>query len=536
MKFAFTKFTIALVALSLSAWGCADDDSSATGGVAAPVGGVSGGPEPVSGAPEMGGSTVTAGTPETAGTPATAGTGTGGTSTSAGEAAGQVATGGSASGGHATAGAAAGGTPAGGGVPAGPTGPSIDVAALDSGDNLAVTIVETSEGCPASVVAVSDKSKSANTAYIVAGPTGIGVIDAMSGDSLTDDMISLVTQVKGLYDDNADVNIEAYLTDSTAHNAGGASKMSAAGVTICGDQDGGHAAGVLSAECTVDFTDGPVEKAHGGVDYTHHQIAVGEMKKMAVHIPACGTLATGDLLSKNVHLNLGDGKAAGLDAWKDTLTTLVGEDGLIAAGEPTVILAGEGEVFPAAEAGAAATAMASYIDKAIELMAEANGAAVPDGNGDGHVDQADRALHIENGLAATYPDYASTAGNLTSWVKVACPAYGPNANGHEILMSLCGDSSAAAYGFRADAADEYVRVDRIGMPGVSTALLPSVADQGQLDQTNYNDASPADDLMGDYLATIFAQLTGIHDKLDDDLRAFGREAPMGGTHGWSSCW
>ena len=42
----------------------------------------------------------------------------------------------------------------------------------------------------------------------------------MSGDNLTDDMISLVTQVKGLYDDNADVNIEAYLTDSTAQYGG----------------------------------------------------------------------------------------------------------------------------------------------------------------------------------------------------------------------------------------------------------------------------------------------------------------------------
>ena len=82
---------------------------------------------------------------------------------------------------------------------------------------------------------------------------------------------------------------------------------------------------------------------------------------MAVHIPACGR-SFGDLLSKNVHLNLGDGKA-GSDAWKDTLTTLVGEDGP----SPPVsqpFLAGEDEVFPAAE-GAAATAMASYIDKAV---------------------------------------------------------------------------------------------------------------------------------------------------------------------------
>ena len=152
-------------------------------------------------------------------------------------------------------------------------------------------------------------------------------------------------------------------------------------------------------------------------------------------------------------------------------------------------------------------------------MAEANGAAVQMGMV--MVTSTRRScLHIENS-SRDLPDYASTAGNRHLG-QVACRLW-TNANGHDILMSLCGDSSAAA------------AVSELTLP-MSTLSGPhrharringtvaTVADQGQLDQTSYNDASPADDLMGDYLERYSS--TYIHDKLDDDLRTWG-----GGSYG-----
>lgn len=65
------------------------------------------------------------------------------------------------------------------------------------------------------------------------------------------------------------------------------------------------------------------------------------------------------------------------------------------------------------------------------------------------------------------------------------------------------------FNFRTDAPDAYTRVDRMGMPAVSTALIQ--------DKNGYNDASPTDDVAGTYVSEIVATLTAYHDALDDDL-------------------
>ncbi|MEE2787706.1 MAG: DUF4331 family protein [Myxococcota bacterium] len=541
MQFIKPNLTVVCLAFGLGAWGCADSDRRATGGFPGVSGGVTTVPSTsgmamTGGQSNQGGDRAQGGDTAKGGDTATGGTTSGGTAAVSGVG-GRTTTGGTATIlGGATGGTTGGqsventGGDAGGEVVIEPMAPVIDVAALNAGDALSVTVVATLEGCPASIVAVSDKAKTANTAYIFAGPTGIGVIDALSGDALTDDLINLVTQIKGLYSDDIDARIEAYLTDSATQNAGGATKMQAAGVTICGDKDGGHIMGTLSADCAVDLTDGPVSRAHGGVSYTHHQMNLTDTrKKMAIHVPDCGTLALGDIMSKDVHLNLGDGALAGINAWSAILQELTGEGGLIEMGMPTVVLAGEGEPFPAAEADNIYMNMSAYLAQALTLIGEANGAAVPDGNRDGHVDQLDRVAHITAGLATAYGTYASTQGNLATWPTIACPTFGPNADGQSVLMTKCGSEAAPAYAFRTDAADDYTRVDRMGMPGVSTALLSDMPAEGFASKQAYNTYGPEGDVMRRSLPAFINTLEGLHTALDDDLRAYRSMPHMGGA-------
>jgi hypothetical protein len=73
-------------------------------------------------------------------------------------------------------------------------------------------------------------------------------------------------------------------------------------------------------------------------------------------------------------------------------------------------------------------------------------------------------------------------------------------------------SGGSNFTFRADAPSAYVRVDRMGMPAVSTALIGS--DQ----KTPYNDADDAD---GDFVPELTEQLTGLTNALADDLIAAG---------------
>lgn len=77
--------------------------------------------------------------------------------------------------------------------------------------------------------------------------------------------------------------------------------------------------------------------------------------------------------------------------------------------------------------------------------------------------------------------------------------------------SVCG----ASLTFRTDAASAYTNVDRMGMPAVATALVPS-------DSRNaYNDGTPNDDASLAFATAALTTLTAIHAGLDDDLTAAG---------------
>lgn len=76
-------------------------------------------------------------------------------------------------------------------------------------------------------------------------------------------------------------------------------------------------------------------------------------------------------------------------------------------------------------------------------------------------------------------------------------------------------SQASSFNFRTDSASAYTRVDRMGMPAVSTALI------GSSMKNAYNDADPADDVAGTFVPELAAQLTGLTDALADDLVGAG---------------
>ncbi len=82
-----------------------------------------------------------------------------------------------------------------------------------------------------------------------------------------------------------------------------------------------------------------------------------------------------------------------------------------------------------------------------------------------------------------------------------CPHAGATGGG------LCG----ATVTFRNDADNAYTRVDRIGMPAVSTVLVSSGM------KAAYNDANPSDDAAGTFADDLILSLTGLHTALDDDF-------------------
>lgn len=63
--------------------------------------------------------------------------------------------------------------------------------------------------------------------------------------------------------------------------------------------------------------------------------------------------------------------------------------------------------------------------------------------------------------------------------------------------------------FRTDLPNTYTRVDRMGMPAVSTALIAS--------KDAYNDDTPAGDVSGTYVSEIIATLNFLHGALDTQL-------------------
>ena len=68
-------------------------------------------------------------------------------------------------------------------------------------------------------------------------------------------------------------------------------------------------------------------------------------------------------------------------------------------------------------------------------------------------------------------------------------------------MTVAGNAAPSAY----------VRVDRMGMPAVATALI------GSDTKNAYNDANPADDVAGVFVPELSEQLTGLTNALADDL-------------------
>ena len=80
---------------------------------------------------------------------------------------------------------------------------------------------------------------------------------------------------------------------------------------------------------------------------------------------------------------------------------------------------------------------------------------------------------------------------------------------------LRADTSGTSFNFRTDAESAYVRVDRMGMPAVATALIGSPL------KTAYNDANPVDDAAGKFVPEISSHLTGLATALNLDFFGAG---------------
>jgi len=74
-------------------------------------------------------------------------------------------------------------------------------------------------------------------------------------------------------------------------------------------------------------------------------------------------------------------------------------------------------------------------------------------------------------------------------------------------------AAAAAFDFRTDDPSVYTRIDRSGMPAISTALIES--------SDSYNLADPVDDIAGTFVPEILNTLTVLHGALDEQLSGLG---------------
>jgi hypothetical protein len=80
--------------------------------------------------------------------------------------------------------------------------------------------------------------------------------------------------------------------------------------------------------------------------------------------------------------------------------------------------------------------------------------------------------------------------------------------------------------FRTDPASAYKRVDRMGMPAVSTALIASAS------KSAYNDDNPAIDATGKWVPTIKTDLTALTTELIGQFRSLGlKPCATGGVGG-----
>ena len=99
---------------------------------------------------------------------------------------------------------------------------------------------------------------------------------------------------------------------------------------------------------------------------------------------------------------------------------------------------------------------------------------------------------------------AGTEGDVSA--EIHCP------HGQAEATAPCTDPGPV-YDFRDDAAADYTRVDRAGMPAINTAVIAS--------KDAYNAGSPADDVTGTFVPEIVASVEFLHTALDDDLLAAG---------------
>lgn len=131
------------------------------------------------------------------------------------------------------------------------------------------------------------------------------------------------------------------------------------------------------------------------------------------------------------------------------------------------------------------------------------------------------ALYANTAACMTACGAFDTTGEIgvTSGDTVQCRLYhlGVAIRGDDTAMH-CPHAGADGAGvcvgpwtFRTDDPSDYTRVDRMGMPAVSTALVSSAQ------KNAYNDADPSNDAAGDFVAELSANLTALHAALDDDL-------------------
>lgn len=80
---------------------------------------------------------------------------------------------------------------------------------------------------------------------------------------------------------------------------------------------------------------------------------------------------------------------------------------------------------------------------------------------------------------------------------------------------LSGSDTATAFDFVDAPADQYVTVDRTGMPAISPALI------GAPRRNEYNDATPAEDAALIFASELTTQLQILHEALVDDFEAAG---------------
>lgn len=94
----------------------------------------------------------------------------------------------------------------------------------------------------------------------------------------------------------------------------------------------------------------------------------------------------------------------------------------------------------------------------------------------------------------------------TSMTDLHCPHAAPDGGG------VC----VGGWTFRTDDPSAYTRVDRMGMPAVSTALVSDTSGPATT-KNDYNDGDPSDDAAGTFAPELVANLTALHGAIDDDL-------------------